>query len=58
MSEPCKVHVGNLSYDATEHDLRDCFEKFGKVEQGTDKDMFVIWTKIKCFSLANGHICF
>ena len=33
MSEPCKVHVGNLSYDATEEDLRRTFEKYGEVEQ-------------------------
>ena len=34
MGEPCKVHVGNLSYDATEDHLRDAFEKYGRVDKG------------------------
>jgi RNA recognition motif-containing protein len=34
MADPCKLHVGNLSYNATEEDLRDKFEKFGAIEEG------------------------
>ena len=37
MGEPCKLHVGNLSYDCTEEDIRKEFEKCGAVEQGLYK---------------------
>ncbi|CAB4033862.1 RNA-binding [Paramuricea clavata] len=41
MGEPCKVHVGNVSFNATEEDLREVFEKYGRVEKVivvTDRD--------------------
>ena len=30
-----KVYVGNLSFDAGEDDVRDLFEKYGAVSEGT-----------------------
>lgn len=55
MSEPCKVHVGNLSYDTEEDDLQNHFEKYGAIEQGklnvkyyfciTKRSVAVVWTR-------------
>ena len=33
--EDAKVHVGNLPYRVTEDELRDKFEKYGNVSEGT-----------------------
>ncbi|WP_395241773.1 RNA recognition motif domain-containing protein, partial [Salmonella sp. s51933] len=33
MSDDAKVHVGNLSYDASEDEIRDTFEKYGTVDE-------------------------
>ncbi|XP_076816204.1 putative RNA-binding protein RbpA isoform X1 [Clavelina lepadiformis] len=41
MGDSCKVFVGNLSYDATEDELKDTFRNCGKVEDVaiiTDRD--------------------
>ena len=34
MGDACKLHIGNLSYEATEDEIRECFEKFGTVDEG------------------------
>ena len=34
MGDNCKLHVGNLSYETTEDELRDAFESYGVVEEG------------------------
>ena len=34
MTEEGKVHVGNLSFNVSEEEIRDAFEKYGPVENG------------------------
>lgn len=34
MGDNCKLYVGNLSYDSTEDDLREAFQKYGNLDQG------------------------
>ncbi|CAB4040662.1 RNA-binding, partial [Paramuricea clavata] len=41
MGEPCKVHVGNLSYSVTEEALRQAFEACGDIDEAivvTDRE--------------------
>ena len=38
MPEDAKVHVGNLSFDTREDDLRFEFENYGRVEHGRQEN--------------------
>uniref|UniRef100_H2YSK5 RRM domain-containing protein n=1 Tax=Ciona savignyi TaxID=51511 RepID=H2YSK5_CIOSA len=33
MGEPCKIFVGNLSYDASEDEIRSKFDEFGRISE-------------------------